>query len=201
MTIGNERIELVLPENVSSELKPLFEKADSAMKDGNLPGPTLFGNQVRALAHNPKLLQALTQVYEVFAETQTVDRKLVELGILVVSRINACEYCIQHHAPLAHDAGLQKEQLQSIQKEDWSERQALWSEVEWLIIQYAEQMTREPYKITDNLFEQLHQYFTDTEIVDLTMRFALCSAWNKFNDALQLDTESAVQHTFVELGL
>ena len=191
----------VTMEEAPKPLRPLFERADSAMVNGNLPGPTLFGNQVRALAHNPALLQALTEVYTVFAETQSIDRRLVELGILVVSRVNACEYCIQHHAPLAHDAGLNAEQLMSIQAGTWNEQRELWSDVEWVVVQYAEAMTVAPYKISDVLFADLHSHFDDRQIVDLTMRLALCSAWNKFNDALQLDTESPVQHAFSELPL
>ena len=196
---NDSRINLV--EDAPEGLESLFDKADSAMTGNDLPGPTLFGNQVRALAHNPALLQALTDVYAAFAETQTVDRKLVELGILIVSRVNACTYCVQHHAPLAHSAGLTDTQLGAIQAGDWAGKPDLWSDVEQVIIDFAEQMTREPYKISDAFFVRLHEHFTDKQIVDLTMRFALCSAWNKFNDTLQLDTETAVQHAFYELNL
>lgn len=196
---NNTRIELI--SQAPDGLETLYENADAAMTGDALPEPTLFGNQVRALAHNPDLLKALTNVYAAFAKTQTVDRKLVELGILIVSRVNACEYCIQHHAPLAHGAGLTSEQLEAIQEGNWAEQHELWSEVEWLIIRFAEEMTGEPYKITDALFTELHQHFDDKQIVDLTMRFAMCSAWNKFNDTLQLNTETAVQHAFAELKL
>ena len=197
----SERIRLVPPGEVPEELQLLCQQADAAMIAGEVPGPTLFGNQVRALAHNPDLLQGLTRVYEVFAETQSVERKLVELGLLVVSHVNACRYCVQHHAPLAHESGLNAHQLQSIQDGDWAGRQSLWSETEWLVIQYAEQLTRDPHQITDTFFAELHEHFSDRQIVDLTMRLALCSAWNKFNDALRLDTESAFHHAFAELGL
>lgn len=60
-------------------------------------------------------------------------------------------------------------------------------------------MTREPYRITDESFAELHRFFDDRQIVDMTMRFALCSAWNKFNDALDLDTESAFRHAYAEI--
>lgn len=171
------------------------------MTTSDLPGPTLFGNQVRTLAHNPALLEALTRVYQVFADSQSVERKLVELGILVASRVNACRYCVQHHAPLAHHAGLTPEQLQAIQDGEWAARRQLWDRREWLVIQYAEQLTSEPYRISDAFFAELKVEFNDRQLVDLTMRLALCSAWNKFNDALQLDTESPVQHAFAELKL
>ncbi|MFQ5436074.1 MAG: carboxymuconolactone decarboxylase family protein [Anaerolineae bacterium] len=197
----NSRIEFILPQAAPADLHHLFDAADAAMKANLSPGPTLFGNQVRALAHNPALLQALTAVYQAFAETQSVERRLVELGILIVSRVNACQYCFQHHTPLAHDSGLTTEQLQAIQDNDWEGKRPLWSDSEWLVIQYAKQLTLAPYKISDQFFDKLKAQFTDRQIVDLTMRLALTAAWNKFNDALRLDTESPVRHAFANLEL
>ncbi|MCY4073588.1 MAG: carboxymuconolactone decarboxylase family protein [Chloroflexi bacterium] len=182
-----------------AELAAIYDRADSAMQDGRLPGPTLFGNQIRALAHHPALLQALIGVYEAFAASPSVERKLMELGVLICSRVNACDYCLQHHAPLARASGLNREQLWLIQQGTWSESRDLWSEQEWLVIRYAEQMTREPQKIADDTFAELRKHFDDRQIVDMTMRFALCSAWNKFNDALALNTELAFRHAYAEI--
>ena len=183
-----------------ASLAPLYDRADAVSGGSTLPGPTLFGNQVRALAHNPALLKALFGVYEAFAEQPSIDRKLTELGILVVSRVNACRYCVQHHAPLAHGAGLTTKQLQALQDGAWSERK-LWSDDEWLVVRYAEALAAVPLRVDDKLFAALKARFSERQIVDLTMRLALCAAWNKFNDALGLDTETAFQHAFAELGV
>lgn len=194
-----ERVRLIPPDEAPAELAPIYRQADSALQGGEPPSPTLFGNQVRALAHHPQLLQALIGVYEAFAAAPTVERKLMELGVLIVSRVNACEYCLRHHTPLGQDAGLSAEQLNCIDRGNWQERRDLWSEQEWLIISYAERMTREPHKIEDALFATLHGYFDERQIVEMTMRFALCSAWNKFNDALGLDSESVFRHVYAEI--
>lgn len=197
--MDNDRIRLIPKDEAPADLAALHERADAAITDGQVPGPTLFGNQIRALAHHPALLRALISVYEAFGASPSVERKLSELGVLICSRVNACEYCLQHHTPLAHASGLSKEQLRSIEEGVWSQHRDLWSEQEWLVIRYAEQMTREPHKIADDIFVELHRYFDDRQIVDMTMRFALCSAWNKFNDALGLDTESAFHHAYAEI--
>lgn len=197
--MSDDRITLISADDAPEELNDIYATADSAMVDGNLPGPTLFGNQVRALAHNPALLKALIGVYEAFAETQTVDRKYMELGVLVTSRVNACEYCLQHHTPLGAESGLTHDQLDCIDSGTWNIQRELWSDEEWVVIEYAEQMTREPHKISEEMFQTLHRYFDDRQIVDMSMRFALCSAWNKFNDALGLNTESAFQHAYADL--
>ena len=195
----DDRIRLIPKDEAPADLFGIYERADAALRDGQLPGPTLFGNQVRALAHHPELLAALIAVYEAFAASPTVERKLIELGVLICSRVNACDYCLQHHSPLAQASGLRAEQLRCIEQGNWSDRSELWSERERLVIAYAEQMTRAPYKITDEFFTELRCQYDDRQIVDMTMRFALCSAWNKFNDALNLDTESAFRHAYAEI--
>lgn len=194
-----DRLRLIPKDEASAELGDIYDRADAALQGGELPGPTLFGNQVRALAHHPQLLQALAGVYEAFAAAPTVERKLMELGVLIVSRVNACDYCLRHHTPLGKTAGLSAEQLNCIKRGDWQDRRHLWSEREWLVIAYAEGLTRKPYKIEDGLFMDLHHYFDDRQIVEMTMRFALCSAWNKFNDALGLDTENAFRYAYAEI--
>ena len=158
----DNRVRLIERDEAPSDLVDLYDRADSAMTDGQLPGPTLFGNQIRALAHHPALLKALIGVYEAFAESASVERKYMELGVLVCSRVNACDYCLQHHTPLAHASGLGIEQLQCIERGDWGAQRELWSEQEWLVIRYAEQLTAEPYRIRDELF-------TQSCIVSLTM--------------------------------
>ena len=195
-----ERMHLLEKGEADPSLGPLYDRADAVTQGSTLPGPTLFGNQVRALAHNPALLKSLFGVYEAFAAAPSIDRKLTELGILVVSRVNACRYCVQHHAPLAHGAGLKTVQLQAIQDDAWSDRN-LWSEEEWLVVRYAQALAEVPQRVDDTLFAELKARFSERQIVDLTMRLAMCAAWNKFNDALGLDTETAFQHAFAELDL
>ena len=197
--MDDDRVRLIEREEAPSELVDLYERADAAMTDGQLPGPTLFGNQIRALAHHPALFKALIGVYEAFAESTSVERRYMELGVLICSRANACDYCLKHHTPLAHASGLSIEQLQCIERGDWKTKRDLWSEQEWLVIRYAEQLTAEPYRIRDELFTELHRLFDDGQIVEMTMRFALCSAWNKFNDALGLDTEAAFRQAYDEI--
>jgi len=194
------RVRLLEKSQADASLAPLYDRADAVSQGSTLPGPTLFGNQVRALAHNPALLKALFKVYEAFAAEPSIDRKLTELGILVVSRVNACRYCVQHHAPLAHGAGLKTAQLQAVQDDAWSDRN-LWSAEEWLVVRYAQALAEVPQQVDDTLFAEMKSTFSERQIVDLTMRLAMCAAWNKFNDALGLDTENAFQHAFAELGL
>ncbi|UCH26448.1 MAG: hypothetical protein JSV66_02015 [Trueperaceae bacterium] len=70
MSQTHSRIRPPEPGSIPTRLQPLLDRSDAAMTGDELP--TLFGNQVRALAHNPALLEALTGVYQAFAEAPSV---------------------------------------------------------------------------------------------------------------------------------
>jgi hypothetical protein len=44
----------------------------------------------------------------------------------------------------------------------------------------------------DAIFEELGKHFSEAEIVELTLRTALCGFFNRFNDALQIGMEGGV---------
>ena len=84
--MSDKRVRPIRKQEAPQELQAIYERADTALQGGQLPGPTLFGNQIRALAHHPQLLKALIDVYEAFAASPTVERKLIELGVSNLSR-------------------------------------------------------------------------------------------------------------------
>ena len=47
-------------------------------------------------------------------------------------------------------------------------------------------MTRNWSRTRDEIFERLHRHFSEEQIVELTWRTALCGAFNRFNDILQV---------------
>ena len=42
------------------------------------------------------------------------------------------------------------------------------------------------------MFDRLKEHFTEEQIVELTLRTALCGFFNRFNDALQIGMEDGV---------
>jgi alkylhydroperoxidase family enzyme len=60
-----------------------------------------------------------------------------------------------------------------------------------LVVEYTIAVTNNPQRIGDALFARLRAQFSEAEIVELTLRIALCGFFNRFNDALQIDDEAA----------
>ena len=57
---------------------------------------------------------------------------------------------------------------------------------------YAAQVTRDHNRVGDRQFDGLRAHFSETQIVELTLRITLCTFFNKFNDVMMLEMEDEV---------
>jgi alkylhydroperoxidase family enzyme len=58
---------------------------------------------------------------------------------------------------------------------------------------YAVQVTQTPGRIRDAMHERLRRHFSEEQIVELTLRVALCGFFNRFNDAMGIEMEDGVE--------
>ena len=65
-------------------------------------------------------------------------------------------------------------------------------DVDKLVVEYAIAVTNTWNKTRDEIFVRLKQHFSEAQIVEMTWRTALCGAFNRFNDILQLEIEDGV---------
>lgn len=75
------------------------------------------------------------------------------------------------------------------------------SDVEKLVRDYAVQVTERSWSIRDQVFEDLRKHFSESQIVELTMRITLTGMFNRINQALQIDIEGWVMPAFEKRGL
>lgn len=193
------RVTPIRAEAVPPELREVYERAPRLDDPGSVPAPSLFLSQIEMLAHTPGILTGLTEVYRWFGQAGTVPRKYHELAIVLVSNLNRCTYCVSHHTPFALESGALEDQIAAIQDGSWRGRRELFDEAEWTVLEFAEGVTLAPWKLPDELFARLRRHFDEAQIVELTARTALCSFWNKFNDALRLDLEPGVSEVAVPM--
>ena len=57
-------------------------------------------------------------------------------------------------------------------------------------IEYAEEMSKTPVRVTDELFERLKTHFTDEQIVELTASIAYENYRARFNHALDIKSDN-----------
>ncbi|UCH49703.1 MAG: carboxymuconolactone decarboxylase family protein [Betaproteobacteria bacterium] len=156
-----------------------------------------FMNQFAALAHHPSLMHAMHGLMRVYYQQSVVDKKYLELAILMVSRLNRCHYCVVHHTPPALNYGVTAAQLQAIDDGSWRESE-IFDPVERAVLRFAEQMNKRQGRIDDSLFTELSETFDRAQIVELTVRVGMCEFFNRFNEALQLEIEPVAEALFTQ---
>ena len=62
-----------------------------------------------------------------------------------------------------------------------------WTPAERVALQYAEQVTRDARRVSDDMWAELQRHFDAGEIVELTAATSLFNMFNRFNDALQVE--------------
>ena len=160
------RVSDVPPEQVPVDVREVYEKF------ANGYGP--FRNQVGVFAHVPSSVKHLMGMLLELREQKNVPFRYIELAIVAVSKLNECHYCVAHH------------------KLDY-ENHPEFDAVDKLVVEYTIQVTNTPQRMRDKMFERLRAHFSEAQIVEITMRIALCGFFNRFNDALMIDAEAGAQ--------
>jgi alkylhydroperoxidase family enzyme len=70
----------------------------------------------------------------------------------------------------------------------------LFSDKEQLALRFAEQATRAPARVSDELVVQLRQHFSEGEVVELAAVVGLMNFTNKVHEALALPLEEKFLH-------
>ena len=162
---------------VEDELKPIYSKFTEDY------GP--FLNQVRVFAHRPPALKHIMGMLLEFADEALLPKRYLEIALVVVSKLNECDYCVIHHAPKLMSEGFSAETAERILDPECPGL----DEVERLVRDYSVTVTRHAYRVTDSMYAKLREHFSEAQIVELTLRIALCGFFNRFNDALGIETE------------
>lgn len=145
-----------------------------------------FRNQVAVFAHVPAALRHLMAMLMELREAATLPKRYLELAIVTVSKLNACDYCVAHHKPFLATEGIAPEDADHVL--EYATHPA-FDAVDRLVVEYAIAAWRDPHRLRDALFDRLRAVFTEAQIVELTLRITLCGFFNKFNDALRIEEE------------
>ena len=182
------RVRDVEIDEVPEEVRPTYQRFASEY------GP--FLNQVRVFAHRPPAVKHLMGLLLDLADEALLPKRYLEIAMVAVSKLNECAYCVAHHSPRLVDQGLAPDTVANILEPDCPGL----DEVDKLVRDYAVQVTTNPQRIHDAVFERLKAHFTEAEIVELTLRTALCGFFNRFNDALQIGLEDGVIEDMLSRG-
>jgi AhpD family alkylhydroperoxidase len=163
-------------------LKPLWDKMTTY---------GAFENQAGVMAQRLPIFKHMWSLLVDLAGEAVLSKRYLELALVTVSLLNKCDYCVSHHAPKLAIQGVSEQgAARLLDYEDHPELDA----VDKLIVEYSIAVTNNWNKTRDEIFVRLREHFSEAQVVELTWRIALCGAFNRFNDILQLDIEQGVRH-------
>lgn len=131
---------------------------------------------------NPKLLNSINHVNQYLAQSE-LDPKLRELINYRVSQINGCAFCLDMHHKELMAMGEEELRLHSLPA--WREC-PFYTEEEKAALAFAEAVTNaNNTDVDDNIYDQLKEFFSESEIADLTVAVTQINTWNRMNEVFR----------------
>jgi AhpD family alkylhydroperoxidase len=113
-----------------------------------------------------------------------IEPNLIEMIKLLVSEMNGCAYCIDHHAKKLLSAGELDRRIDLLTA--WRGEDC-YSEREQAAFAWAEAVTRiSELQIDASLRAQVRKHFTEKELIDLTLAVIAINGWNRLNISFRI---------------
>jgi AhpD family alkylhydroperoxidase len=169
------RIEPKTRADLPEDLHPLWDKM---LTYGD------FADQAGVMAYRRPIFEHGWGMLTELADEGFTPKRYIELAIVTVSLLNECPYCVAHHAPKLAVQGVSEAGAKDLL--NYKDHPEL-DRVDKLVVEYAIAVTTAWNRTRDEIFSRLREHFSDAQIMELTWRTALCGAFNRFNDILQLE--------------
>ena len=176
------RVSIKGRDDLPDSLKPLWDKMTTY---------GAFENQAGVMVHRLPIFEHMWELLVELAEEGNLSKRHLELALVTTSLLNKCEYCVFHHAPKLKVQGVSEAGAERLL--DYRDHPEL-DELDKLVVEYSIAVTNNWNMTRDEIFGRLREHFSESQIMELTWRIALCGAFNRFNDILQLDVEQGVAH-------
>lgn len=169
------RVPALVRQDLPEDMHPLWDKMVSY-------GP--FEGQAGVMANRLPVFEHMWKLLTQLSDEAVLDKRYLELAIITVSLVNKCAFCIDQHAPKLAIAGLVLEGVETLEQ---LQAYPPLTDIDRMVVAYAVAVSSDWHRIRDQVLIDLQAHFSDAQIVELTWRIALCGAFNRFNDVLQVD--------------
>ena len=128
----------------------------------------------------PEILRAFAGFGNSVYPGGILERRVKELVIITASKSNDCQFCTFSHCDLVDIADIVDEPLIVI------EDPSTLVPRERIAIEYTRTVMAHSNEIPEPLAQQLHEHFSDAELVELTFLIGYINMLNLFNNSLQV---------------
>jgi alkylhydroperoxidase family enzyme len=133
-------------------------------------------------AHQPKMMMGMGQFNQAVRAGTAVDERLKYLVELKGAQMIGCEFCVDLGSQICRNSGFSDEELLAMPHYGQSD---LFTEREKLALDYTVAVMRTPVEVTDELFAQMKEYFSDEQIVEITALLTVVNI-DRFNAAFAI---------------
>jgi alkylhydroperoxidase family enzyme len=127
--------------------------------------------------HNPDVMKAFNNAWEVFFRQGEVDHSVKELCRLYISKSVECEYCGGQRSETARALGTTEDQVDEILTFETSDR---FDERERAALKWTMGIAWDPSFADDEVWATLHKYFSEAQLIELGHFIALTLGQQRF---------------------
>ncbi len=154
---------------------PSFDESRGLWERGQPPV-----EMIQAMCLRPEILRAFAGFGNCVYPGGLLERRVKELVIITASHANDCQFCTASHTDLVDIGGILETPL------------ALIANPESLVpresaaVRYTRAVMADSNAIPDRLVHEVHEQFTDPELVELTFLIGYINMLNLFNNSLNV---------------
>jgi alkylhydroperoxidase family enzyme len=170
----------VTPEQIQSAFDAVkadgsFEESRGLWERGQPPT-----EMIQAMCLRPEILRGFGAFGHGLYPDGLLERRVKELVIITASAANDCQFCRESHCHLVQITDIVQEPLRAIGEPD------RLAPRERLAIAYTHAAMADSNAIPESLMGELHDAFSDPELVELTLLIGYINMLNLFNNCLQV---------------
>lgn len=158
-----------------------FSRRALSKASGRMPERML--DPVEIYGHVPALLRAYGRLEQVTGSLNGMDQRYVALAAMKTATLVTCEYCIDLGSQISRQIGLTDEELLALPNYKES---PLFDETDRVVLDYAVGVSSTPARVSDELFAQVRDRFTEPQIVELTHLIAMENMRGRFGVGLDV---------------
>jgi alkylhydroperoxidase family enzyme len=133
---------------------------------------------IEVWARQPKLLSAMGR-FQAVRKAHTVEERVKNLAELKGAQMIGCEFCVDLGSQICRNSGFSDEELLALPRYRQSD---LFTEREKLALDYTVAVMRTPVEVTDELFAQMKEHFSDEQLIEITALLTVVNL-DRFNAA------------------
>ena len=134
---------------------------------------------VEIWAHQPKMMSGMGKFQQAVRKANGVDERTKNLVELKGAQMIGCEFCVDLGSQICRNSGFSDDELLALPRYRHSN---LFTEREKTALDYTVAVMRTPVEVTDELFAQMKEHFSDEQMVELTALLTVVNL-DRFNAA------------------